>query len=384
MAAAILSAGGSKSMRFRVHVAPEPAPTIARKVLVGFGAAGRMAALAVTGLALSSCDGSDAVSPAPEGRIFVSPAVLAVVVHGSAKVNARAFDASGRQIPAAALTWSSSDTTVAVVDDAGTVYGRTLGTAVISVAHGALRGTTPVSVRPGLVRFVSVASRIIAPGTSVDVAAEILDANGEVLTGSVPGITWRILQPDIVTVQPVSGASTNVARVTGLRWGKASIAATAWGVQAVFALLVSPSAAEGDPYVNIQFRVIESVNTASQSWEYVPVVEVATPPDGPRVDVLRVDMLIPGLAEPVTSACGSLAMMPGVPQSLFGVWDYEWELAYYFDGARPVTGEDAALLLSYRNDVGQTRGLLVRGPVQSGLSVPPLPRVSSPWWNACY
>jgi len=129
----------------------------------------------------------------------------------SAPILVKATTPDGEPVREPALTFSSSDESVAGVDAAGRVYARGAGEAVVTVSSGAARATVAVSVTDGdpgtvlvtpaevrartgdVIRFRAEASTPLHPEWSVGGAGAQIEADGAegVFVAEQPG-TYRI------------------------------------------------------------------------------------------------------------------------------------------------------------------------------------------------
>ncbi|WP_419937580.1 Ig-like domain-containing protein [Candidatus Palauibacter sp.] len=80
------------------------------------------------------------------GSVAVTPAAGTVAPGDTLRLVANAFDSNGHAIAVAEFEWSSSDVSVATVDESGLVRGQAEGTATIAAASGDARGTADVTV----------------------------------------------------------------------------------------------------------------------------------------------------------------------------------------------------------------------------------------------
>lgn len=87
------------------------------------------------------------VTRVPVASVVVTPAETEVRVLRTVKLVAKVYDAQGKELAGRAITWSSSSTTRATVDQNGTVTGRTLGIVTISATSEGQTGTAKVTVR---------------------------------------------------------------------------------------------------------------------------------------------------------------------------------------------------------------------------------------------
>lgn len=113
------------------------------------------ATLAVLVLASSlfSCGGGEkvtaAVTPPPAvsvATVTVSPDTVSMRVGTQITVVARARTSAGAEIATAAMAWTSSDTAVAAVSQAGSVSAKRFGSAVITAATAAVSGVVRIQV----------------------------------------------------------------------------------------------------------------------------------------------------------------------------------------------------------------------------------------------
>ena len=153
--------------------------------------------------------------------VTVTPDTATVVEGDTLRMTATAADANGHAVAAVEISWSSSDTLVARVDESGLVTGVAEGeVAVTATAFGvtgraALTVSTPV---PTTVAVTPDTVRLTALGQSAQLAAEVRDQIGRAMPEAV--VDW-------------SSGDTLVARVdesglvTGTRNGTATITATA-------------------------------------------------------------------------------------------------------------------------------------------------------------
>ncbi len=210
----------------------------------------------VTGVAVGAVniDASTAgVSPTHPARVVVVSVPVAKVIVAPSSVTMRvgdAFqftdttkDASGNVLTGRTVVWSSSDTTIAPVDQAGLVLAKALGTVTITASSGKASGTGSVTVS-----LVPVKKILIAPSSpsvivhdSTQLSATTEDSVGNVLTGRV--ITWSSSNAAVSTVDAngvVTGVKVGVDTITATS-GSAT-ASVPFTVQAVpiNAVVISP------------------------------------------------------------------------------------------------------------------------------------------------
>ena len=80
-------------------------------------------------------------------RVEVTPADATIEVGGSFRLTATVFDSRGNVIPGQTVTWASSDTRIATVDETGRVRGERLAPVTITATAGGQSGTARVRRR---------------------------------------------------------------------------------------------------------------------------------------------------------------------------------------------------------------------------------------------
>jgi uncharacterized protein YjdB len=86
------------------------------------------------------------VKLAPVDRVEVAPAEVRIDERESVRLTATVYDARGNALTGRAVTWTSSDTRIATVDDSGRVFARREGTATITATSGGKFGLARVRV----------------------------------------------------------------------------------------------------------------------------------------------------------------------------------------------------------------------------------------------
>ena len=79
-------------------------------------------------------------------RVEITPATTTVSEGGAFRLTATVYDSRGNVIPGAQVAWTSSDTRVATVDNAGRVVGVRAGSVVITATSSDKAGTANVRV----------------------------------------------------------------------------------------------------------------------------------------------------------------------------------------------------------------------------------------------
>src|SRR4029077_10769174 len=130
------------------------------------------------------------VSNVPVASVTVSPSSANLQTGQTVQLTATARDASGNTLSGRAMTWTSTNASVATVNGSGLVTGAGAGSATITATSEGQSGTSSVTVT-----FVPVASVTVAPaaasvqvGQTVQLTATPRDANGNALSGRA--VTW--------------------------------------------------------------------------------------------------------------------------------------------------------------------------------------------------
>jgi uncharacterized protein YjdB len=122
----------------------------------------QVATVASTGVVIAIAPGTATITATSEGRsgtaqvtvlpptvqrVEVTPASAVIDEKGSFRLTATVYDSRGTVLIGQDVTWTSSDTRVATVDDNGRVRGERTGTVTITATSGGVSGTAQVRVR---------------------------------------------------------------------------------------------------------------------------------------------------------------------------------------------------------------------------------------------
>src|SRR5580704_6339655 len=167
----------------------------------------------------------------PVASIVIAPTTVTLRIGATFQFTDTTKDAAGHILTGRAVTWSSSDTTVATVDQAGLVIAKKQGSLTITVASGSVSANAAVTVTA-----VPVAKIVIAPknptvtvGQTTQLVATPEDSVGDPLTGRV--ITWASSDTTTAKINQSGIAS-------GVKAGSVTITATSEGVSATTTLTV--------------------------------------------------------------------------------------------------------------------------------------------------
>ena len=175
--------------------------------------------------------------------VTVTPAVSTVLLGQSVLLKATVAGPRSNT----PVTWSSSNSAIATVNDSGRVVSVALGTATITASAGGFSGSATMTVNTGAVDRVTVCDRsvvggcsasatLLAIGTSVAVRASAYNAIGTDISSSCSFI-WSTNTPLIVTTAFIAGdASKRDAVITRASLGITSIIVTCNAMPAVFTI----------------------------------------------------------------------------------------------------------------------------------------------------
>jgi trimeric autotransporter adhesin len=162
------------------------------------------------------------VNPVAVGSITVTPPSQSIVEGTSTTTPFTATDSHDHVLMGHGLTWTSSDITVATIENSGKAHGLSPGTVTITAASGGMSGTASLIVTPVPVATVAIDQLLptVLVGSTVQLTATTRDASNNVLTGRA--ITWGSSDEMLATVD-------NTGLVTGVALGSPTITATSEG-----------------------------------------------------------------------------------------------------------------------------------------------------------
>jgi Tol biopolymer transport system component/uncharacterized protein YjdB len=180
----------------------------------------------------------------PVAWLEVTPATLSVEEGDSHTLVAVAHDAQGNILVGRAITWTTSDASVAEVDAEGKLTAKKIGTSTITAISEGKVASVALTVTTPAVAFIGITPTllVIDVGQARQLSAVLKDARGNVLTGRT--VTWR---------SDTSNATVSATGlVMGMHPGYATIIATAEGKSAGIAATIS--ATESYAYDLLYFR----------------------------------------------------------------------------------------------------------------------------------
>jgi uncharacterized protein YjdB len=176
------------------------------------------------------------VTVVPVARVVVAPTGIRLAVGATQQFGAALFDVHGNALTGRTVTWSTSDSTKAIVSSTGLVTARANGSVVISASSEGQTGAASLDVGPEPIASITITppAATIVLGATATFTANALGISGTVLTGRA--ITWTTNDPSIISIS-ASGAS---ATVTALTPGTASLTATSEGMSGSATVTVTP------------------------------------------------------------------------------------------------------------------------------------------------
>ena len=166
--------------------------------------------------------------------VAVAPAADTLLVGDTLRLATAAADANGHAVVDAEFAWVSSDTLVAVVDDAGLVTGIGAGEAEITAtaaAGGASGGAVVTVMRRADSVSVSPSAGTVSVGDTLRLVAEAFDENAHRVESAE--FTWSSSDSSVATVDG-SGL------VRGIAEGAASVTATTGSAHGTAEITVVP------------------------------------------------------------------------------------------------------------------------------------------------
>jgi len=162
--------------------------------------------------------------PAPVGTIIVSPAAVTLDAGYTQQFTAACYDVNGAHLPAARVTWASSDASVGTIDDGGLFTALTEGTVTVTATAEGVDGTAAVTVRP--VSPVLTRIEVFPPCTTLDAGCtRQFSATGYDQFGNeIPcvAVTWSCSDPCVGTIDSCglfTAASPGAATITASAQG---------------------------------------------------------------------------------------------------------------------------------------------------------------------
>lgn len=166
--------------------------------------------------------------------LVVTPeAVLLTSLGARDRFQASPRDANGNPVIGAGVEWTSSNPAVATVTQEGDATAVAPGTALIMATAEGVTGSATVTVDaiPASVSVTPGAVTLPSVGSTIPLAAQVLDANGNAVPAAV--VTWTSSAPGVASVDPSGMVTAHAA-------GSAVITAASQGASGSATITVDP------------------------------------------------------------------------------------------------------------------------------------------------
>ncbi|HEV8448247.1 MAG TPA: Ig-like domain-containing protein [Gemmatimonadaceae bacterium] len=186
------------------------------------------------------------VSLVPVSTVTVSPASVGIRVTAATQLTAVTRDSVGGVLSGRAVTWGSSDPTIATVSSTGLVAGVVPGTVTITATSEGKSGTSTITVTKIPVGSVTVAppAKSLFVTQSVALTATVRDSVGTIVTDRV--VTWGSSNPAVATVSTaglVTAVAPGTATITATSETKSGTSTITVSLVPVASVVVSPPSA---------------------------------------------------------------------------------------------------------------------------------------------
>ena len=219
-----------------------------------------------TGVVSAKMSGSANVSANIDGQtaqtnVVASPVVVSnvtvqlnsssITIGQSTQAVATARDASGNVLTGRAVTWSSSDTTVATITPSGLITAIAAGNAAIRATVDGTIGAAALTVAAPTVANVGVvlANSSLNVGQTTQATATASDALGNAITGLA--VSWSTSNTAVATVTPsglvsaVGGGTVSIVATVSGQTGSATLVSMGVTVSSVTVSVPTNSVAAG-------------------------------------------------------------------------------------------------------------------------------------------
>ena len=190
-----------------------------------------------------SASGSVAVTVAQSvSAVVVTPAVDTLLAGDTLRLAAEARDANGHAVAGQDISWASSDTAVAAVDDAGLVTGIGAGAAEVTATASGITGPAEITVVAPVATIAVTPDTLAltALGQTTQLTAEVRDQHGNEIPRAV--VAWSSSDVSVASVDGsglVTAEGNGTATVTAAS-SEASGTATVIVAQTIVSLAVEP------------------------------------------------------------------------------------------------------------------------------------------------
>ncbi|MEO9035658.1 MAG: Ig-like domain-containing protein, partial [Gemmatimonadaceae bacterium] len=184
------------------------------------------------------------VQKTPVNSVVVRPSHIDAFPGGLTPLSAIAYDAAFNQLADRPITWTSSNTTVATVDTAGTVTARATGAATITATVEGKSDVATITVTQAPIATIGISPNPLSMsvGQTTQLTATPRDASGAPLTGRA--VAWTSSNVAVATVSAagvVTALSAGSDTITATSEGKSATARVDISIFAVGTVAVQPA-----------------------------------------------------------------------------------------------------------------------------------------------
>jgi hypothetical protein len=230
--------------------------------------------LSLTLFVLHSCkDGGSPAGPKPDPKPDPDAVPTRVELnitadtlnHGDElQLEATVYDQNDEVMSGAAVTWSSSDETIATVSESGLVTGTGEGIATIQAAVESVTAAAELTIMKPPVASVQIQEQdmVLRAGNEQQLHVVLRDVENNRLSGRV--VEWTSSNPEYATVVDSTGLVTAVAP------GVVTITVTSEGLQDMLTIYVEEADASAyiSALIDLQESVLASVERSGMWWVY--------------------------------------------------------------------------------------------------------------------
>jgi len=173
------------------------------------------------------------VTLVPVATIVLSPSSPSVIVGQTTQLSATMKDSAGNVLTGRSLTWFSRDTTIATIDQTGTVTGKRVASVTVGATSGSVTSTATLTVQAVPINTVVMSPALsnLLVGQSQALTAEVTDNQGNRIAGATvafvsntPGVaTVTATGPLTATLTAVGSGQAQITGTSGTKSGTATV-----------------------------------------------------------------------------------------------------------------------------------------------------------------
>lgn len=243
--------------------------------------------------------------PAPVASVVVTPSSASITVGNTTQLAATPRDASNTALAGRAVTWASSNASVATVSASGLVTAVAAGSATITATSEGVNGTASITVTVPAPTIVSVrvtpSTGSLNIGSTIQLGASPLDLLGNILSGTA---TWSSSNNAIATL------SAN-GTVTGIAAGTVTINATIAGITGSATITVNAPAAPPAPPAPAPIATI-AVSPSTASIAALSSTQLSATPRDAQGNALTGRTLVWTSSNPLVATVTQSGLVTGV------------------------------------------------------------------------